>query len=56
MTSTVSLDESGNVGSQGRYFVISALIVKRTSDLNKSFKILDMMRKKRGRKKDSDPK
>lgn len=55
MTSTVSLDESGNVGSQGRYFVISALIVKRTSDLNKSFKILDMMRKKRGRKKDSDP-
>ena len=55
MTSTVSLDESGNVGSQGRYFVIAALIVKRTSDLNKSFKILDEMRKKRGSKKNSDP-
>lgn len=55
MTSTVSLDESGNVGSQGRYFVIAALIVKRTSDLNKSFKILDEMRKKRGSKKVSDP-
>ncbi len=55
MTSTVSLDESGNVGSQGRYFVISALIVKRTSDLNKAFKILNEMRKKRGGKKDTNP-
>ena len=55
MTSTVSLDESGNVGSQGRYFVLAALIVKRTNDLNKSFKILDEMRKKRGSTKGSDP-
>ena len=55
MTSTVLFDESGNVGSQGRYFVLSALIVKRTSDLSKSFKILDEMRKKRGSTKGSDP-
>ena len=55
MTSTVSLDESGNVGSQGRYFVLSALIVKRTNDLNKSFKVLDEMRKKRRNTKGSDP-
>ena len=55
MTSTVSLDESGNVGSQGRYFVLSALIVKRTNELNKSFKVLDEMRKKRRNTKGSDP-
>ena len=55
MTSTVSLDESGNVGSQGRYFVLSALIVKRTNELNKSFKILDERRKKRGSIRGSDP-
>jgi hypothetical protein len=54
MTSTVSLDESGNVGSQDRYFVLAALIAKRTNDLNKSFKILDEMRKKRSSAKGSD--
>ncbi|MBE6521606.1 MAG: DUF3800 domain-containing protein [Thermoplasmata archaeon] len=53
MTSTVSLDESGNVGSQDRYFVMSALIVKRTSDLNKPFKLLDEIRKRKTKKKGS---
>ncbi len=51
MTSVVSIDESGNVGSQGRYFVMSAMIVKRTSDLNRPFKILGEMGKKRCSKK-----
>ena len=53
ITSTVSLDESGNVGSQDRYFVMSALIVKRTSDLNKPFKLLDEIRKRKTKKKGS---
>lgn len=45
MTATVSIDESGNLGSVDRYFVMSALIFKRTSDVIKAFRILDKMEK-----------
>ncbi|MBR6205106.1 MAG: DUF3800 domain-containing protein [Candidatus Methanomethylophilaceae archaeon] len=51
MTSTVSLDESGNLGSQDRYFIMSALIVRRTRDLSKAFKVLDEMGASRKSKK-----
>ena len=50
MTSIVSLDESGNMGSQDRYFVMSALIVKRSSDLIRAFKVIDGMSRKRRNK------
>ncbi|MBE6521193.1 MAG: DUF3800 domain-containing protein [Thermoplasmata archaeon] len=53
MTSTVSLDESGNLGSQDRFFVMSALIVRRTRDLSRAFKVLDEMKTSRRSKKDT---
>ncbi len=53
MTTTVSIDESGNLGSLDRYFIMSALIFKRTSDVAKAFKILDEMKKKRIRDSDN---
>ncbi len=53
MASTVSLDESGNLGSQDRFFVMSALIVRRTRDLSRAFKVLDEMKTSRRSKKDT---
>lgn len=51
MASTVSFDESGNIGSLDRYFVISAMIYKRTSDIYKAFVTLDELKRKRKTKK-----
>ena len=50
MASTVSFDESGNIGSLDRYFVFSAMIYKRTSDVNKAFKTLDELKRNRKRR------
>ena len=47
MTSIVAIDESGNLGSEDRYFIMSAVIARRVRDLKPAFKEIDEVRNRR---------
>ena len=52
MTSKVEIDESGNLGSKDRYFVLSAIVTRRFDNLRPAIKVLDQIKKKQSSKKD----
>jgi len=52
MTSKVEIDESGNLGSKDRYFVLSAIVTRCFDNLRPAIKVLDEIKKKQSSKKD----
>lgn len=50
MTTRVEIDESGNLGSEDRFFVMSAIITRRFDNLRPAIKVLDGIKKKQSPK------
>jgi hypothetical protein len=51
MASKVEIDESGNMGSQDRYFIMSAIVVRRFDNLRPAIKELEELKRRQSQKK-----
>ena len=50
MTTRVEIDESGNLGSEDRFFIMSAIVTRRFDNLSPAIKVLDEIKRKQSPK------